>query len=414
MAIDPRISLNVAVPQASQAINIFENALINSQNREIAAEQEARAAQAAPLQQQAAQQQVDIGQQEIDLTTENRIIKSISDFSPVFKPLLEAAIASGNPQQAIAAIDSRIDQLQRLNLPIQESIDARNKLAQGDIQGVLSDLNTIDATAQSRGLLGTGRGGLTEFQSLLEGLDKEKVEEAKLIRLKLKSGAPLTFKKSEEIVLVGGVPHKFNEKGVLERLEIEGEQVTTETVAKSKAAIAQRVKFESTSGASRAKLIDKGFEGINKINRGIRNIDNAIRLLNEGAGVGPIEKFFPSFKASTVELQNIIKRMGLDVVGSVTFGALSKGELDLALEVGLPEGLDTPELISHLERRRDLQVRLKSGLDDLMQHLDTGGTIAGFSRRKERELDQAQPTPQPGTATPAAQRIGRFTVEVIE
>ena len=92
--------------------------------------------------------------------------------------------------------------------------------------------------------------------------------------------------------------------------------------------------------------------------------------------------------------------MGLDVVGSVTFGALSKGELDLALEVGLPEGLDTPELISHLERRRDLQVRLKSGLDDLMQHLDTGGTIAGFSRRKERELEQAQPTPQPGTPTP--------------
>ena len=47
-----------------------------------------------------------------------------------------------------------------------------------------------------------------------------------------------------------------------------------------------------------------------------------------------------------------------------------------------------------------------------MQHLDTGGTIAGFSRRKEREQAGTQPPATPGVTPPAAQQtIIRFDAQ---
>ena len=124
-------------------------------------------------------------------------------------------------------------------------------------------------------------------------------------------------------------------------------------------------------------------ERIAKIDAAVSNIDRAIGVLNSGAGVGAIERFLPSFKAASVELDNIQKSMALDVIGAVTFGALSKGELDLAKEVALPTGLETPELIIHLQNRKAAQEKLRSYFNEQIQFLDQGGTVAGFLRSKE-------------------------------
>lgn len=151
----------------------------------------------------------------------------------------------------------------------------------------------------------------------------------------------------------------------------------------------QAEKFAELTGSSRSKAIDKGFESIVKIDAGMKNIDRAIAAVQGGAGVGAVEKLWPSIKASSVELDNIRGQMALDVVGATTFGALSKGELDLAKDIALPTGLDSDELIVYLQDKKAAQEKLKAYYNEQIQFLDQGGTVAGFLRSKEGQAGQA-------------------------
>ena len=159
---------------------------------------------------------------------------------------------------------------------------------------------------------------------------------------------------------------------------------TAEEIGKAEATIAQRKKFGELTGSSRAKAIDNGIERMSKIDLGLNNINRAIGVLEGGAGSGAIQKYLPSFKAASVALDHVQKSMALDVIGAVTFGALSEGELSLAKEVALPTGLDGPELIAHLKERRASQEKLRAYFNEQIQFLDQGGTVAGFMREKER------------------------------
>ena len=150
----------------------------------------------------------------------------------------------------------------------------------------------------------------------------------------------------------------------------------------------QAEKFAELTGSSRARAIDAGVEKIQKIDIGVKNIDKAISLLESDAGVGAIEKWLPSIKASTVALNNLQSTMALDVIGAVTFGALSQGELDLAKNVALNTKLDTPDLIADLQARKSAQEKLRAYFNEQIQHLDQGGTKASFMRKKEREMEQ--------------------------
>jgi hypothetical protein len=151
----------------------------------------------------------------------------------------------------------------------------------------------------------------------------------------------------------------------------------------AKAEIKQAEKFAEMTGTSRAKTIDRGFDRIVKIDSGIKNIDRAIAAVDGGAGVGAVEKLWPSIKASSVELDNIRGQMALDVVGATTFGALSKGELDLAKDIALPTGLDTAQLKDYLSKKKSAQQKLRNYFNEQIQFLDQGGTVAGFLRSKE-------------------------------
>ena len=179
----------------------------------------------------------------------------------------------------------------------------------------------------------------------------------------------------------------------------------------AKAEIKQAEKFAEMTGSSRAQAIDKGFERIVKIDEGIRNIDNAIRAIGGGAGVGAVEKLWPSIKAASVELDNIRGKMALDVVGATTFGALSKGELDLAKDIALPTGLDTKELKAYLTRKRDAQIKLKDYFNEQIQFLDQGGSVAGFLRMKNRGAKQGAVKPQAQPVSFSSSALGREVSE---
>ncbi|MBL4664272.1 MAG: hypothetical protein JKY22_12140 [Flavobacteriaceae bacterium] len=162
-------------------------------------------------------------------------------------------------------------------------------------------------------------------------------------------------------------------------------------IAKTEGTIAEGKEFGKLTGSSRAKAIDSGFDKIQSISKNIDNINKAIEEIDAGASTGAIEsRFFPSIRASTVALEQIQSELALDVVGATTFGALSKGELDLAKEVALPTKLEPAELKKFLVDKKSAQEKLMAYYQEQIDFIDQGGTKAGFLRSKERGVSTGQ------------------------
>jgi hypothetical protein len=131
------------------------------------------------------------------------------------------------------------------------------------------------------------------------------------------------------------------------------------------------------AGALAIKQVGIAFDGLTKVRTNIGNISEAISAIDAGAKSGPVYKMLPNVTASSVELANIRNRLGLDVIGNVTFGALSKGELDLALETAMPMGLHPKELRAWLVNKKAAQEKLAKYYADAATHLSKPGNTLG-------------------------------------
>ena len=294
-------------------------------------------------------------------------------------------------QERIASVEARggdASQTKQLIQMPQEQQDTALQVAQ-----------IAALSPKERADLASGKGMSAEqrsFEAQIANLSEEDKQKAREIKLGLKPRA------------VGSAVQTVTAEGI------------AEDIAETEATIAQRKKFAEMTGSSRAKAIDSGFERIVKIDTGLNTIDRAIKALKGGAKTGAIQKFLPSIRAASVELKNIRNQLALDVIGSVTLGAISEAELELAKETALPEGLDEEELIAHLEDRNDAQLKLRGYFQEQIDHLDQGGTVASFLRMKRREAGEGgaqetveatvveqqpaqQPAPPPGFVIEGAQ-----------
>jgi uncharacterized protein with PIN domain len=126
--------------------------------------------------------------------------------------------------------------------------------------------------------------------------------------------------------------------------------------------------IENAKNAAQASV--KAFDELGKVRKNMANLDMAIEAIDNGANTGFIQQFLPSIRTASVELKNVRNRLGLDVIGDVTFGALSEGELKLALDTAIPTGLDEPEL-------RDWLVKKKNAQEVLSDYLHAAGVFLG-------------------------------------
>ena len=160
----------------------------------------------------------------------------------------------------------------------------------------------------------------------------------------------------------------------------------------------QGLRAGERAGASESvKQSVAAFKQLAPIRKNIVNIDKAIRAIDEGAKTGAVEGRLPSIRAASVKLDNVQAQMGLDVIGSTTFGALSESELAFALSSALPKGLNEQELKKWLIEKRDTQKKLAGYLEETAIYLGTPGNegIPGFIKMKKAEQasrDQAQAT----------------------
>lgn len=146
----------------------------------------------------------------------------------------------------------------------------------------------------------------------------------------------------------------------------------------------------------------KAFENVGKIRRNISNLDSAIAALDAGATTGVIASKFPNWKASTIELQNVQRQLGLDIIGSVTFGALSEGELSLALETALPLNMNEPQLKDWLIRKKTAQNKLADYITEQARFLSIPGRSLGDWLIQAEKRGQPPGMTAPGTGAAGA------------
>lgn len=134
------------------------------------------------------------------------------------------------------------------------------------------------------------------------------------------------------------------------------------------------------------KMVDR----VQLIRESLTTYDDAIAQLDAGASTGVLQSLLPSFRAATIRLENTQKQMGLDVVGAATFGALSKGELDLALSKALPTSLKPDDLRVWIEDKKAAQVKLMEYMENAALFFSGGGTSAEWIKAQREAEKQPQ------------------------
>jgi hypothetical protein len=145
----------------------------------------------------------------------------------------------------------------------------------------------------------------------------------------------------------------------------------------------------SEAGKSAIQIGTEAFVTMGKLQEEMKVLERAKELVlpEGGANTGWLASKLPSIWAASIELDNIQSKLGLAVVGQNTFGALSKGELDLALATALPKTMNEAELADWIDRKIIAQGKLIRHYSDaasyLTNPLNKGGIAAWVDIKRE-------------------------------
>ena len=102
------------------------------------------------------------------------------------------------------------------------------------------------------------------------------------------------------------------------------------------------------------------------------------------ASSGWFQEMFPDFRSSTIELKNLKNRLGLSVIQSTTFGALSEKELQFALDTAMPTDMNETELKAWLQRKLDAQEQIQAAMQEAALWLSSNRSKDMSDYRLER------------------------------
>jgi len=143
------------------------------------------------------------------------------------------------------------------------------------------------------------------------------------------------------------------------------------------------VEFQKKNAILKSDMIKLSGESMSKIKQNLDNYQIALDALDAGEGgiaiSGRISRFIPDITAAAQSLRTAKSKLGLDIIGSVTFGALSEGELKLAMDTGLPDdNLSPVELRKWITDRMDAQRKALSAVNDTLRHFTNQGSIKDY------------------------------------
>ena len=278
-----------------------------------------------------------------------------------------------DPQRGLEILDTRIEAAKNAgNMEELQALQAYRKTAEIDPEAV------VEAVALQSGMAFGG-----EFLKQIPGLSEKRVQGQKV----LDDGTTV-------IVYTDGTTEVRNAAGIA----LEGE--ARAQAIRDAQQFGIDVQRERAGGRELAKISaqegKKALDGARSAQGNIANLKEARRLVaEEGASTGVLQKYLPTFRDSTIALREVQRRLGLDVIGSVTFGALSEGELRLALETALPTDLSGPALIEYLDRKITAQQKVAQEQQKLAEYLLRGGDLGTYL------AESGAPSPAGGTTRTA-------------
>ena len=173
------------------------------------------------------------------------------------------------------------------------------------------------------------------------------------------------------------------------------------------------------TGKRRVEQIDSAESKVNAAERSISVLDRALAALDAGGKTGPFIDLLPTIRESSLLLESIQRELGLNVVSDTTFGALSEGELNLALRTGLDTRLPPDALRQQILDKKAAQEKLIAYFDEAVEFLleNPNATIGRFKFEKRKQRRQANKQSQNGGATtppPKTSSSKKFEMEVLE
>ena len=159
-------------------------------------------------------------------------------------------------------------------------------------------------------------------------------------------------------------------------------------------AIATREASQQALMAGQRMASEKGaavFARAGSLGEQISKLQRARDLVKGGAQTGVIRSLLPAFDAATAELRAIGNSLGIDIINSATFGALSEKELSLALSTGLDLSLQGEALQKHIQDKINAQEKLYNQLMKDARDLSSGMTYNQYiqsrtSKRRESPI----------------------------
>jgi hypothetical protein len=168
-----------------------------------------------------------------------------------------------------------------------------------------------------------------------------------------------------------------NVAGGVRRVDIEGATSLTPS---------QKITMEANAAAVQAdrqaaqEYGQELFGTFGVVDKSIDNLQRIGDLSSEGARTGFFTKYLPAFDENTVELRQIANKMGIDIINSATFGALSATELRLALSTAFDQNLSGQALQNYVDRKVKAQRKLRNELLDQSRVLMSGRmTLSEFA-----------------------------------
>jgi hypothetical protein len=229
--------------------------------------------------------------------------------------------------------------------------------------------------------------GYNEYADMVESnpaLAKEVMTQIMQKELKpdvaIKTSAPQIDQTTGQLFVIETNPNT----GKVRRINVQGAMGLTEE-AKQALIVNSEDKANDIKAAQEAGRV--AFSRASQLDSQIGRLNNAKSALQAGAVSGWIEQFLPAMDAATADLRATANSLGIDIINSATFGALSEKELTLALSTGLAINLPEKELMVYIQEKIEAQNKLRNEL--LKDARDLVGGQTRYSDYIKRRADQA-------------------------
>ena len=177
--------------------------------------------------------------------------------------------------------------------------------------------------------------------------------------------------------------------GTSTRIDVEGAigQTPTQTLEIENKATTRLADIEMAQRKGFA-----AFDRASTMDESLIKLEAAREAVNNGAQSGFLARFIPSFSAATTALRTTANSLGIDIINSATFGALSEKELQLALSTGLDLNLQGAELKKHIADKIAAQTKMRDWLMSQAKILTKGDiTYSSYIQKYNAEKPRAKP-----------------------